>query len=186
MKQSLASLLTVGGIAICFAFAFAVSQSGLTGKQAPTISGATVQAKTFSLANAQTKGPVLVYFISTTCPVTDAAAKYMERTRAGFANTKLTVVGVTNANKSETLKWLNSHKIKFDAIPDAARKIIDAYDVHSAPTAFLISKSGKVLKAWDGYSQGFLKEAAEMASQQLGIKAPAIDFSGAPKDVQAG
>lgn len=186
MKHPLASILAIGGVAITVAIAAKGGQSGLTGKQAPTIAGATVQGKNFSSTTARAKGPVLVYFISTTCSVTDFAAKYMERTRAAFANTKLTVIGVTNANKSESQKWLESHKIKFDAIPDTDYKIINAFSVNSAPTAFLISKSGIVLKAWDGYSAGFLIEAAKMASLQLGIKAPVIDFTGAPKDVQAG
>ncbi len=186
MKQRIASILAIGAIAVGFSIAIAGKQAGIAGKQAPNLSGATVKNKSFSLATARTNGPVLVYFISTTCPVTDAAAKYMERTRTGFANTKLTVIGVTNASKSESQKWLTSHRIQFDAIPDSAKRIISAYGVQSAPTAFLIAKNGKVLKVWDGYSAGFLKEAATMAAQQLGIKAPVIDFTGAPKDVQAG
>lgn len=171
---------------LIFLAALAPLQSGLLGKSAPDLDQADATGKRFRLKEALTKGPVLVYFISTTCPVTDAASKYYERIHKAFPTNKLTVVGVVNDDKAGFAEWNKEQKLTFPVLCDPEYKVIRAYEISASPTSVLIAPIGRVAKIWKGYSEGYLKEATGAAASYLKINPPMIDFSGAPKAVAAG
>lgn len=161
-------------------------QAGLLGKAAPDIDQVDAAGKPFRLRDSLNKGPVLVYFISTTCPVTDAASKYYERIHKAFPKDKFTVVGIVNDEKEGFIEWNKEHKLTFPVVCDPQYKVIRAYAVSTAPTSFLIGPNGRVTRVWKGYSEGYLKETAGVVATYLSVEAPKIDFSGAPKSVAVG
>lgn len=156
----------------------------LEGKVGPPIKGQCLDGSSFDLAEAVKKGPVVVYFISTTCPVTEEATRFYSRLARAYQNA--TLVGVANDGKEGVSEWNKKHKVPFKIVLDPEYKVIEKYNVKAAPTTFLIDKNGLVLKTWYGYSLGYLQEANGMVARLLKVKTASVDFTGAPKQPVAG
>jgi peroxiredoxin len=156
------------------------------GSVAPKFSGKATDGKAFSLEGAIKDKPVLVYFISTSCPVSRAATPHYTAFTKVYANQGLTVIGVVNGNKAAFDKWNATHKVPYSVVPDPDYNIIKSYKVEKAPSAVLVGKNGRVIKAWTGYSKQILAETNELAAKAVGKSAPKLEFAGAPASWQAG
>lgn len=178
----------VGAIAV-FAMTFGSAiqpQDSLLGKRAPSIVAVGSDGKEFRLEEALKKGPVFVYFISTTCPVNDEANKYYERIHQAFRTKAITVIGIASDDLVGFNKWNQSHKLTFPVICDADYEHIEAYKVKSSPTSLLIGPDGRVSKVWVGYSESSLKETIGVIASYLRAEPPSVDFRGAPKSTAVG
>jgi peroxiredoxin len=169
-------------IAISLSLAVALTQSGA----APPIEGTTSANAKFKLSEAIKKGPVYVYFISTTCPVTASATKYFDRIAKGFNGKSVTFVGIVNDGKAGFDPWQREHKLSFSSILDPDYKVIEAYKITNAPSAALIGKDGKLVKTWSGWSKGYLQEQIGMIANLIKSASPAVNLAGAPASVEAG
>ncbi len=156
------------------------------GASAPIINGTLTNGKTFDLHKTAKESPVLVVFISTSCPVTNESAPHFENILKAYKSSKMSFVGVVNSNKSSAERWASNQKATIPMIPDAEKKIIRAYGITNAPSAALIGKEGKVIKIWKGYSRVILEEINSEIAKALGTKTVALDFSKAPRNLQAG
>lgn len=167
--------------------AFAPTQDIIQpGKEAPQFAGKLTTGKNFNLASAAKEKPVLVYFISTSCPVTAEATKFYDRLAKAFAKDGVTVVGVVNDGKEGYDAWQKIHKVSFGSLLDPEYKVIGAFGVYASPTTILIAPGGKVDKVWIGYGQKELKAANEGIAEMLRKPAPAVDFAGAPQETALG
>ena len=167
----------------CFALTAEELKAGAT---APKFSGATASGNTFSLAGALKDKPVFVYFISTSCPVSKAATPHYTAFAKAYASQGLNVVGVVNDDKAGFDKWNATHKVSYPVVLDPDYKVIKAYGIAKAPSAVLVGKTGKVIKAWTGYSKQILVETNELAAKSVGKAAAKLEFAGAPASWQAG
>ena len=156
------------------------------GSAAPKFSGATAQGKSFSLDAALKAKPVFVYFISTSCPVSKAATPHYTAFAKAYESQGLSVVGVLNSNKAGFDTWNALHKVPYQVVLDPDYKVIKSYKVTKAPSAVLIGKNGRVIKAWTGYSKQTLVEANQLAAKAVGKPAAKLEFAGAPASWQAG
>lgn len=162
------------------------TQDGMVGKVAPAIEASIAGDKRFVLSEALKKGPVLVFFISTSCPVTDEASKYYERINKAFKQGTMTVLGIANDDKPGFEEWNKTHNLTFPVVYDSEYKHIEAYKVVSSPTSMLIAPDGKIAKVWVGYSEGWLKETVGVIASYLKVDPPEVDFKGAPKSKALG
>ena len=64
-------------------------------------------------------------------------------------------------------------------------KIIRDYKANASPWMVHV-KSGKVAKAWAGYSIPYLKEINKSLAGAAGTPMAKVDFAGAPADVEFG
>jgi len=156
------------------------------GTVAPSFSGETAAGKSISLDKAAKETPVFVYFISTSCPVSKAAMPHYEAFAKAYADKGLTVIGVLNDDKAGFEKWNKLHNVSYPVVLDPEHKIIKAYHIAKAPSAVLVGKNGKVIKAWTGYSKQQLVETNELTAKAVGKPAPKLEFAGAPASWQAG
>jgi peroxiredoxin len=168
------------------ALGMAVADGPAVGKAAPAIAVKTVSGAKFELRTALKSGPVFLYFISTTCPVTKAATPHYVKLASAYRAAGVTVIGVVNADKKSTERWAKTSKFTFPVIADPDYKIIDSYKVERAPSSAIIGRDGKVAGFWTGYSRGFLNAAASASAKALGRAPLNLDFSSAPADAVAG
>ncbi|MEO7453799.1 MAG: TlpA disulfide reductase family protein [Fimbriimonadales bacterium] len=168
---------------VCFALTADELKAGTV---APSFSGKTADGKSFSLQTALKDKPVLVYFISTSCPVSKAATPHYTAFANAYASQGLTVIGVVNSDKAGFDKWNATHKVPYQVVPDPDYNIINSYKIGKAPSAVLVGKNGRVIKAWTGYSKQFLVETNNLAAKSVGKPAPKLEFAGAPASWQAG
>ncbi|MGI8922432.1 MAG: peroxiredoxin family protein [Fimbriimonadales bacterium] len=175
---------TVAAVAV--ACAAGLADAPKPGTVAPGITGNTADGKVVSLKEELKKGPVLVYFIGTTCPVSRIATPQYTKYARAYRAQGIKVIGVVNSGKDGFLKWNEAHAAPYPVVLDPGYKVIKAYGVEKAPSSALIGKDGKVIKFWSGFSRGFLEETSAASAKALGKAPIKIDFKGAPANWMAG
>lgn len=141
--------------------------------------------KTYTLKSLTKDGPVVLYFISETCPVNEEAVKYFKAIDEAYKG-QANIIGVINSDLSGYKAWNYGHRVKFPVLLDSSLSIIRSYRVAASPTIIVVDKSGEVLAAHHGYSQSSLKELNKSISSRKGIKPPGIDFGSAPTSMSFG
>jgi len=144
-------VLSILGTALCLlalAATPALAASPAIGADAPTFSLTTIDGKPFSLADAtKSNSLVVVMFISTQCPYSNAYNDRMRDMAAAYAKKGVQFVGV-NSNKTETVQDAVDHAKKhghtFTIVKDPDNKVADLYDASHTPEVYVVDKAGKL------------------------------------------
>ena len=144
-------VLSILGTALCLlalAATPALAASPAIGADAPTFSLTTIDGKPFSLADAtRSNSLVVVMFISTQCPYSNAYNDRMRDMAAAYAKKGVQFVGV-NSNKTETVQDAVDHAKKhghtFTIVKDPDNKVADLYDASHTPEVYVVDKAGKL------------------------------------------
>src|SRR5205807_6467730 len=83
------------------------------GNSAPQFELSTMDGSKFSLQDALARGPVLVVFFKISCPVCQYAFPYFERIYKAYGKGKLTIVGISQNEKQETARFIETYGITF-------------------------------------------------------------------------
>jgi peroxiredoxin len=118
------------------------------------------QAPAFSLPNAVTgatvtlasleqgKKAVVVMFISTRCPVSNAYDDRMAALATTYAAKGVAVVGI-NSNQTEPLAEVSSHakshNFPFPVLKDSDSSVADLYNANSTPETYVIDSKGALV-----------------------------------------
>jgi peroxiredoxin len=126
----------------------ACAETPAIGSAAPPISLSTIDGKPFSLADAtKANSLVVVMFISTQCPYSNAYNERMRDMAAAYSKKGVQFVGI-NSNKTETVQDAVDHAKKnghtFTILKDPSNKVADLYDAKRTPEVFVVDKDGKV------------------------------------------
>jgi peroxiredoxin len=133
----------------CFVLAQAALAAGpQIGAAAPDFTLTTVDGKTFSLAEqAKSHKAVVVMFIATKCPYSNAYNDRMRDMAAAFAARGIVFAGI-NSNKTEPADEVVAHAKKhgfaFPLMKDPNNKIADLYDAKHTPEIFVVDPEGKL------------------------------------------
>jgi len=135
------------------------------GTKAPEISLATVDGKPFSLQNALKKGPVLAAFFKVSCPVCQYTFPYLERLHKAHGDQKITIVGISQDDKRNTVAFLKEYGVTFPTLLDNPNgyPISNAYGLTNVPTWFLIGQDGEI----EISSVGWVKQEVEDLNRKL-------------------
>jgi peroxiredoxin len=135
------------------------------GTKAPDISLAAVDGKTFSLQDALKKGPVLAAFFKVSCPVCQYAFPYLERLHKAHGDQNVTVVGISQDDKRNTLAFLKEYSVTFPTLLDNPNgyAVSNAYGLTNVPTWFLIGQDGEI----EISSVGWVKQEIEDVNRKL-------------------
>jgi len=95
-----------------------------------------------SLTDYQKKKAILLIFISTKCPVSNAYNQRLAKLYADYAAKGVAILGI-NANRNETAEMINAHAkkhgFKFPILLDKKNIIADELGAKVTPEAFLLS-----------------------------------------------
>ena len=112
----------------------------------PAVSGA---SGTLALKDLSAKGKgVVVLFISTRCPFSNAYNGRMAALAKEYAAKGVAVVGInSNGNEpvSEVVDHAKKHGLVFPILKDDGNKVADAYGAQHTPEAFLIDAKGTLV-----------------------------------------
>jgi peroxiredoxin len=135
------------------------------GTKAPEISLATVDGKPFSLQNALKKGPVLAAFFKVSCPVCQYTFPYLERLHKAHGDQKITIVGISQDDKRNTVAFLKEYGVTFPTLLDDPNgyPVSNAYGLTNVPTLFLIGQDGEI----EISSVGWVKQEVEDLNRKL-------------------
>ncbi len=95
-----------------------------------------------SLSDYQGKKAILLMFISTKCPVSNAYNQRLAKLYEDYAEKDIAILGI-NSNRNETADMINAHAakngFKFPILIDKNNVIADQLDAKVTPEAFLLS-----------------------------------------------
>lgn len=145
MRFARLALLLAG----CLALADAIlAGSPAIGTCAPTFTLTTLDGKSFSLAEAaKSHKAVVVMFIATQCPYSNAYNDRMRDMAAAYEKKGILFVGI-NSNKSEPAEEVLSHGKKhgfsFLLMKDPDNKVADLYEARHTPEVYVVDPEGKL------------------------------------------
>ena len=119
------------------------------GSPAPAIQLQTLDGKSFSLADAaKTHKAVVVIFIATKCPYSNAYNDRMRDMAAAYEKRGILFVGI-NSNKTEPAEEVGSHAKQhgwaFPLMKDPNNKVADLYDARHTPEIYVVDSQGKLV-----------------------------------------
>jgi len=138
------------------AFTLSVGLAGLTsaafaagpqlGAPAPAFALTTLDGQGFTLAEAaRSHKAVVVMFIATQCPYSNAYNDRMRDMAAAYAKRGVLFVGI-NSNKTEPAEEVANHAKKhgfgFPLMKDPENKVADLYDARHTPEIYVVDSQG--------------------------------------------
>lgn len=144
-----------------------------------------VRGEPRSIAGTNLERPQLVLFILDTCPCSVDAQPLFNKLSKHWSG-KADFVGVINTNAQKGRAWMSDYRVAFPVVPDKDLKIIKAYEAKQSVYSVLISKGGKIVKMWPGYSREMLKEINEKIGEAAGEVAKPFDAEYAPVEKTSG
>lgn len=139
------------------------------GSPAPAFTLTTLDGKTFSLDSAaKSHKAVVVMFIATKCPYSNAYNDRMREMAAAYEKQGILFVGI-NSNKSEPADEVRSHaaqhRFAFPLMKDPDNKVADLYDARHTPEIFVVDPQGKLV--YHGRIDENYEDANKVASPDL-------------------
>lgn len=144
--RSLRSILVLA--ALCALACNAVAEAPAIGAAAPDFRLTTIDGKAFSLSS-EAKGhkAVVLMFISTQCPYSNAYNGQMKDLASAYASRGVLFVGI-NSNKTEdsaaTVAHARTNGHTFPIMKDPDNKVADLYDARRTPEVYVIDPGGKL------------------------------------------
>jgi peroxiredoxin len=126
----------------------AVAEAPAIGAVAPDFQLTTIDGKPFSLSSAaKDHKAVVLMWISTQCPYSNAYNAQMKDLANAFASKGVLFVGV-NSNKTEDSAAMVAHAKAnghtFPIVKDPDNKVADLYDARRTPEVYVIDPEGKL------------------------------------------
>ena len=160
-----------------------------TGTKAPQFELPAMDGSQFSLQDALTRGPVLTVFFKISCPVCQYALPYFERIYKAYGGSKLTIVGVSQNDKTETAEFARKFGVSFPILLDDTKtfSVSNSYGLNTVPTSFWIAEDGEIeLSNVSWVRKEFENIAAKAASISGATPVPMFQPSEKIADFRAG
>lgn len=140
------------------------------GTSAPDFTLQNTEGKQFSLKEALTRGPAVLAFFKVSCPVCQYALPYLERIYKAYGNKKVTIVGVSQDQKRDTLAFVQEYGITFAVLLDDtnAYPVSNAYGLTNVPTIFWIAEDSEIEISSVGWSRKDVEEIHRKAAEEIG------------------
>jgi peroxiredoxin len=135
------------------------------GTKAPDFSLPALDGGKFSLQEALQRGPVLAAFFKVSCPTCQYTLPFLERIHKTHGDKKITVVGISQNNRSDTAAFLKEYGVTFRTLLDDPNgyAVSNAYGLTNVPTLFLIGQNGTI----EITSVGWIKQEVEEIHRKL-------------------
>jgi len=154
------------------------------GRKAPEILLPTTNGGKFSLAAALERGPVLAAFFKISCPVCQLAAPYLDRISKAYGNGRVTLVGVSQNSREDTLAFMKEFGVTFPVAldPESSYPASNAYGLTNVPSLFLIEPDGKIALSSVGWVKAEIDDVNARIARAAGKpKAAIFDGNSVPE-----
>jgi peroxiredoxin len=139
------------------------------GERAPEFQLNDAQARTWSLRDLVAKGPVVVAFFKTTCPVCQLALPFLDRLHRGQGAPGISIFGISQDDSASTREFTEEFGVTFPMLFDTAESdypVSNAYGISHVPSVFLVEPDGVI--SWT--MEGFDKKALESLGGRVGVQ----------------
>lgn len=147
----------------------AFAEAPAIGSGAPGFTLMTLDGKPFSLAEAaRTHKAVVIMFIATKCPYSNAYNDRMRDMAAVYEKQGVLFAGI-NSNKTEPAEEVRAHAKahghSFPIMKDPDNKVADLYDARHTPEIFVVDPGGKLV--YHGRIDENYEDASKVSSPDL-------------------
>ena len=141
-----------------------------SGTLAPDFTLAGMDGKQFSLKDALARGPVLAAFFKISCPVCQFALPYIERVFRAYGNRNISIVGISQNDKKDTVAFIKEYGITFPVLLDDTRSYLvsNAYGLTNVPSFFWIAQEGEIELSSVGWMKKDIDEINRRAAEITG------------------
>lgn len=131
-----------------------------TGTLAPEFTLPTTDGKEWSLTDALQRGPVVVAFFKVSCPVCQYTFPFLERLYQAYQNHGVRIVGISQNDRKDTLRFMQEYGITFPVLLDDTRsyRASNAYGLTNVPTVFWISPDRQIEISSVGWSRADMEQ----------------------------
>lgn len=135
------------------------------GAKAPEFDLKTLDGTRFSLNDELARGPVVVVFFKVSCPTCQYALPFFERLHKAYGRNGVTLVGISQNDAKETVKFNKEFGITFPVLLDDAGSypVSNAYGLTNVPSIFWIGQDGEI----EVSSVGWLKADFEEINRRM-------------------
>ena len=142
------------------------------GVKAPAFELKTLDGKQFSLADALSRGPVVLAFFKVSCPTCQYAFPFLERLHKAYRQNGVTLVGVSQNEAKETSAFNKEFGVSFPVLLDETGKypVSNAYGLTNVPTVFWIAQDGQIELS----SVGWVKADFEQLNRKMAAAGKAV------------
>ncbi|HEY6051628.1 MAG TPA: thioredoxin family protein [Thermoanaerobaculia bacterium] len=163
------SRLLLAAAAAALLSSSAIAASPEIGAAAPAFQLTTLDGKSVSLADAA-KGhkAVVVIFIATKCPYSNAYNVRMRDLAAAYEKQGVMFLGINSNNtepEAEVRSHAKEHGLVFPIAKDPGNKVADLYDAKRTPEVFVVTPDGKL--RYHGRIDDNSEDAAQVKSPDL-------------------
>lgn len=146
------------------------------GSRAPQFDLAGIDGARYRLDGAQL---TLAIFFKTTCPTCQYAWQFYERIHHAYASAGLRVWGISQSEREPcvgdadsrhlrpTREFANKYGATFPHLLDEGWRVSVAYDPDFVPTAFLISRDGKIIECNQAWVRANYDQLGETIAREL-------------------
>src|SRR5437868_5649520 len=149
--------------------AFRESRMLEAGDRAPDFELQDAQGRKWKLRDMLAKGPVVVAFFKTTCPVCQLAFPFLDRLHRGQADPALSIFGISQDDPESTREFTDEFGVTFPMLFDTAEsdyRASNAYGISHVPSVFLVEPDGKISWAMEGFDKTALESLGGRAGVQ--------------------
>ena len=141
-----------------------------TGTLAPEFTLPTTDGKDFSLSDALQRGPVVAAFFKVSCPVCQYTFPFLERLYQAHKNQGVTIVGISQNDRKDTLRFMQEYGVTFPVLLDDPRNYSasNAYGLTNVPTIFWISRDRQIEISSVGWSRADMEQIHRQISEFAG------------------
>lgn len=140
------------------------------GAQAPEFALSGVDDQQYSLSEALKRGPLVVAFIQTACPICDLVMPYLNRLVEAYGREGWALWAISQDDSEASRRYAQRFRAAFPLVVDGAGWLTSrAYDPPVTPTLFFIEPSGRVEQVGIGFSKDDLNEVSRRIAEHLGV-----------------
>jgi peroxiredoxin len=124
------------------------------GQRAAAFSLSGPDEETQTLENVLNKGPAVLVFFKSTCPVCQYALPFLERLHR--SNSGVQVYGISQDDGPDTKEFSREFGLTFPMLIDEENNgypVSNKYGISHVPSVFLAEANGTLGMAWDGFSK---------------------------------
>jgi peroxiredoxin len=141
-----------------------------SGKTAPNFTLTSASGETHTLAETLKKGPVVLAFFKTSCPVCQFTFPFLERLHKRYGGEAATFWGVSQDNPRDTKQFCAEYGITFSVLLDErGYPVSNDYGLTNVPTVLLIEPGGKARISFTGFSKADLEALAKELAERKRI-----------------
>lgn len=136
------------------------------GAKTPAFDLADLNGESRSLDAILRKGPALLAFFKSSCPVCQLTFPYLQRMAA---STGVQVIGISQDDANTTTGFNRRFGITFQTLLDQSKAgypVSNEFGIGTVPSIFLVEQDGTISRAFSGFSKRDMQAIGERAGVQ--------------------